>query len=76
MTKICILAGNLFEARTFARSQFLEDDQWFYPHDINDLVFRTNFHVIVIGTAGQNTPPSYFEKVLSVALKRGKIGRI
>ncbi len=75
MTKLCLIAGNLHEAETFARSQFLENDQWFYPRDINDLLFKTNFHVLVIGSAGMNTPSSYFEKILQSALSRGKIGR-
>lgn len=76
MTKICLIAGNELEAYQFAQSQGLEIDQYFYPKDINDLLFRTNFHVIVIGTAGMNTPPSYFEKVYQTALLRGKINRI
>ena len=75
MTKICLLAGNLYEAQTFARSQFLDDEQWFYPKDVNDLIFRSNFHVLVIGSAGQNIPSSFFEKILQTALKRGRVGR-
>ena len=75
MTKLCLIAGNLHEAEVFAHSQFLEDNQWFYPRDINDLLFRTNFHVLVVGTAGMNVPSSYFERILNTALTRGKIGR-
>jgi hypothetical protein len=75
MTKLCLIAGNIHEAKTFARSQMLDDDQWFAPRDINDLLFRTNFHVIVVGTAGMNTPSSFFEKIYQTALKRGRIGR-
>jgi len=76
MTKLCLIAGNIHEAKTFARSQMLEDDQYFYPKDVNDLLFRTNFDVLVVGTAGMNTPSSYFEKIFQTALLRGKIGRI
>ncbi len=76
MTKICLIAGNELEAYQYAQSQELTKDQWFYPKDINDLVFRTNFHVLVVGTAGMNTPPSYFEKIYQLALSRGKINRI
>jgi len=76
MTRICLIAGNLHEAKMFAYSQNLEYDQWFFPSSINDLLFRTNFHVIVVGTAGQNTPASFFEKVYQTALARGKIGRL
>jgi hypothetical protein len=75
LTKICLIAGNRHEAETFARSQFLEDSQWFYPKDVNELIFRSNFHVLVVGTAGQNTPAAYFERILQTALKRGAIGR-
>lgn len=76
MTKICVLAGNEHEAYAWASNQGLDKEQYFYPKDLNDLLFRTNFHVIVIGTAGMNTPPSYFEKVYQTALKQGKINRI
>jgi len=75
MTKICILAGNLTEAKTWARGQNLEDNQWFYPVNTTDLAFRSDFHVITIGTAGLNTPSMYFEQIYSLAQKRGKIGR-
>jgi hypothetical protein len=75
LTKLCLIAGNRHEAETFARSQFLEDYQWFYPKDVNELIFRSNFHVLVVGTAGMNTPPAYFERILQTALTRGKIGR-
>jgi len=76
MTKICILAGNREEAYRYARSQNLEQDQWFYPNNPNDLLFKTNFHVIVVGTAGQNFPPTIFEKIYQLALERGKVGRV
>lgn len=75
MTKICLIAGNMHEAKMFAHSQGLEDSQWFYPKDVNDLLFKSNFHVIVVGTAGMNTPSSYFESVYQTALIRGKIDR-
>jgi hypothetical protein len=76
MTKLCLLAGNSEEAYRYSRLQNLEPEQWFYPKDINDLLFRTNFHVIVVGTAGMNTPASVFERIYQVALSRGKIGRL
>jgi len=34
-----------------------------------------NFHVIVIGSAGQNIPLSYFEKIYNLARERGRLGR-
>lgn len=76
MTKLCIIAGNPHEAYQWAKNQNLSKEQWFYPKDINDLLFKDNFHVLVIGTAGQNVPSSFFEKVYQTALERGRIGRI
>ncbi len=73
---ICIIAGNYEEARIFARAQLLANNEWFYPTGMNDLMQRRNFHVLVIGTAGQNVPPYYFEKVLAVAQTRGRIDRV
>ncbi len=75
MTKICLIAGNAEEAYRFARLHNLSCEQWFYPKDVHDLLFRTNFHVLVIGTAGLNFPPSIFEKIYQLALERGKIDR-
>lgn len=72
---ICLIAGNYDEAETFAAGQNLSAEEWFYPTDVNDISKRSNFHVLVIGTAGQNVPPSYFEKIYQLALKRGRIGR-
>jgi hypothetical protein len=70
-----LLAGNADEAYRYAKSQYLEKDQWFFPKDVNELLFKTNFHVLVVGTAGMNMPPSLFEKIYHLALERGKIDR-
>jgi hypothetical protein len=75
VTKICIIAGNQEEAYRWAKNQNLENDQWFYPKDTTDLLFKSNFHVLVVGTAGQNVPSAFFEQVYQTALKRGKVGR-
>lgn len=75
MTKICLIAGNQEEAYRYAKNQNLEANQWFYPKDINELLFKENFHVLVIGTAGHNIPSSLFEKIYQLALERGRIGR-
>lgn len=72
---ICLIAGNRLEAIRFARSQFWDDSEWFFPTDEYDLRHKSNFHVLVIGTAGQNVPSSYFERILSTAHERGRIGR-
>lgn len=76
MTKICLIAGNSEEAYRFARLQNMSPDQWFFPSSPNELLFQSNFHVIVCGTAGMNTPSGIFEKIYQLALERGKIGRI
>lgn len=73
---ICLLAANHFEAETWARSQFLAKNEWFFPQDEDDLKKRSNFHVLVIGTAGHNVPASYFERVYRLAQERGRINRV
>lgn len=75
MTRICIIAGNELEAYRWAQSQNLGKDQYFYPHSMNELRFKKNFHVLVVGTAGENSAPDTFEKLYQLALERGKIGR-
>lgn len=75
MTKICLIAGNYDEALAFAKSQNIPRESWFFPKDANDLHFKSNFYVFVIGTAGMNTPASYFNDIYDLAHKRGKIGR-
>lgn len=75
MTKLCILAGNYKEAVSWARSQNLQANDWFFPEDEYDLKTKTNFHVIVVGTAGENVPPFYFDRIYLLAQTRGRIGR-
>jgi hypothetical protein len=70
---ICVLAGNYKEARYWASGQNLEDDEWFYPADENDLSRRKDFHVVVIGSAGDNVPAAFFEKIYQLAKSRGRM---
>lgn len=70
---ICIISGNKLEAERFASGQLLEDDEWFYPMSEMDIMFRKDFHVLVVGTAGQNISPGYFEKILKLAKLRGRM---
>lgn len=63
------------EARNWAYGQQLSYDEWFYPKNMEDLKSRSNFHVLVIGTAGLNTPSAFFESVYNLAQTRGKINR-
>ena len=75
LTKICIIAGNFEEALAFAKAQEIPRESWFYPKSVNELLFRNNFYVLVVGTAGQNLPSSIFERLYQTALQRGSIGR-
>jgi hypothetical protein len=76
MTKICLIAGSKGEAVRWAFTQHLEDDQWFYAKSEAELLFRSNFHVIVIGDSIRDYPWFRFEKIYQLALERGKIGRM
>jgi hypothetical protein len=73
MTKICVFAPSEEDANKWARSQNLDKSQYFYPHDVNDILFKKNFHVIVIGIG--NLSSSMFEQAYNTALERGKIER-
>ena len=73
---MCLLAGNEHEAMAYAKLQNIPRECWFYPRDEKDLLFRSNFYVLVIGSAGMNIPGSMFEKIYSLALQRGAIGRL
>lgn len=70
---ICLIAGNYGEAKRWAASQHLEDHDWFYPADEEELKRKKNFHVLVIGTAGENVPPHYFERIYQLAKQRGRM---
>jgi len=70
---LCFLAGNYQEAVRFASANLLDDDEWFFPYDEDDLRRRKDFHVIIVGTAGMNVPPSYFERILALARERGRM---
>lgn len=72
---ICIIAGNYQEAKNWAYGQQLDHTEWFYPEEPEMLLRESNFHVIVIGTAGLNIPPSYFEKIFRLAKTRGRLNR-
>lgn len=73
MTRICLLASSQEEAYRFARSQYLEKEQWFYASSPRDLIFQSNFHVLVVN--GSNFPSTIFERTYQIAQERGKIGR-
>jgi len=72
---ICLIAGDRLEAETWARSQMLARIEWFFPEGEDDLNSRSNFHVLVVGTAGFNVPSSYFNRIYALAQQRGRIGR-
>ena len=70
---ICIIAGNHDEAKRWAYGQQLDKSEWFYPSDEYELMRRSNFHVLVIGTAGQNVPQSYFDRIFELAKVSGSL---
>ena len=70
---ICIIAGNYKEAKNYAYGQDWKPDEWFYPVDESELMRRKDFHVIVVGTAGENVPASYFERIYQLAKTRGRM---
>lgn len=72
---ILILAGNRLEAERWARAQMLEPSEWTYPEDEDTIHNMTNFHTVIVGTAGMNVPSSYFDRLLTTAKKRGRINR-
>lgn len=71
---ICIIAGNYSQAKKWAASQMLADDEWFSTLDLDDLKSRENFHVIVLDTASELSP-LYFERLFNLARKRGRMNR-
>ena len=73
---LCLIAGNYGEASRWAYGQQLDSSEWFFPSGEEDLLRRRNFHVLVIGTAGINVPPSYFDRVYELAKSRGKVNRV
>lgn len=73
---ICLIAGNKKEATLWASGQNLDKSEWFYPDSERDLLFRSNFHVVVVGTAGENIPSILFERIYALAKMRGRVGRV
>lgn len=73
---ICIISASHDEAQRWADTYHLENCEWFYPSDFDDLLERCNFHVIVASDSLYNINPAYFERFLHVAKARGRINRI
>ena len=76
MTRICIFAKTELDAFRFAQAQNWDRNCWFYPHSIDDLRFKRNFHVLVVGITELDASPANFEAAYKLALEKGKIGRI
>lgn len=70
---IAIIASNYREAEKFAASQLLSNDEWFFVCEIDDLIGQSNFHVLVANGAGDHISPYKFEKLFSLAKKKGKM---
>jgi hypothetical protein len=72
ISMIAIIAGNYKEALTWASGQLLSKNEWFFISDVDDLIGKYNFHVIVVGSAC-DMPPYRFEKLFSLAKKKGSM---
>ena len=70
---IALIAGSYKEAKSWASGQLLDDNEWFYLADIDGLIGKTNFHVVVVGSAGDAYSPQFFEKLFSMAKKKGRM---
>lgn len=71
---ICIIGPSYQEARNWAYGQQLSECEWFYPNELEELYRYSNFHVVVIDSA-VNMPSGYFERIFSLAKRRGMVGR-
>lgn len=71
---ICIIAGNYSQAKKWAASQMLADNEWFYTLEREDILSRENFHIIVLESAAE-LHPAQFERIYSLAKIRGRINR-
>lgn len=71
---LCLIAGSYRKAMLWADSQHLSSDEWFYLSDVDDLIQKANFHVIVLDSAS-DLHPSHFERIFMLAKQRGRIGR-
>lgn len=71
---ICLLASRYSEAERFAKAQLLDQSEWFFGMDEDELKKRTSFHVITIGYM-DDVPQSFFNRIYDLAKKRGRLGR-
>lgn len=67
---ICLISPTLRQATNWAKTQNLSSNEWFYLSDKEDVMTRTNFHVIVVGEFPEERV-SWFEKVYSLAKTYG-----
>lgn len=73
---ICLIAANYKSAKRWAVSQHLEDGEWFSPRHTFDLMRRSNFHTIVVPDGLEEMSNTQLNDLLTIAWKRGKIGRV
>lgn len=71
---IYILSGNYDQAKKWASSQHLSNDEWFCSLDLDELRQTSNFHVIVLESASELST-LFFEKLFNLAQQRGRINR-
>ncbi len=73
---ICLISNSYANARKFAASQHLESNEWFFASSAIELYKRSNFHVIAVIDGLESMPNSILNELLTLAWKRGKIGRL
>lgn len=71
---ICLIATSHTRADNWANNQGLDRSEWFCPQHEDDLLSRTNFHVIVIDSFPEYRL-GWFERIYHIAKQRGSIGR-
>lgn len=72
---ICLIASSYINARKWAASQHLEDNEWFYPSDATDLLTKSNFHVIVVEYGLEHISNTTLNYMLNLAKNRGALNR-
>lgn len=69
---ICLIAGTPTDAKKWARSQNLRDDEWFHPNTIFDIYKKKNFHTIVVNEGIEHLTNDQLNRILTAAWECGR----
>jgi len=72
---IFVIAGSYNSAKKWAEAQHLIDNEWVCTLDLDEIKRMSNFHVIILESASE-LPPTFFEKLYTLAQFRGRMGRV